>query len=155
MNCRSCWQRPILASPDPVFERSLRTIGTVEQLPETVAFLHQAWQDGALPEEAAFPFDLALDEVFMNVVRYAAGPDGEPREVTIVIRREGEIVSLVVEDDGPAFDPLTVPAPDVTASIEDRPIGGLGVFLVRRLMDDVAYARVSNRNRLTMRKAVA
>jgi serine/threonine-protein kinase RsbW len=144
-----------LASPDPVFERSLRTIGTVEQLPETVAFLHQAWQDGALPEEAAFPFDLALDEVFMNVVRYAAGPDGEPREVTIVIRREGEIVSLVVEDDGPAFDPLTVPAPDVTASIEDRPIGGLGVFLVRRLMDDVAYARVSNRNRLTMRKAVA
>lgn len=155
MNSRSCWRRLTLASPDPVFERSIRTIGTVEQLPEAVAFLHQAWQDGALPEEAAFPFDLALDEVFMNVVRYAAGPDGTPSGVTITLRQEEAIVTLVIEDEGPAFDPLTVPDPDVTASVEERPIGGLGVFLVRQLMDDVTYARVHDRNRLTMRKAVA
>jgi serine/threonine-protein kinase RsbW len=138
-----------------VFERALRTIGTVDQLPVTVAFLHQAWRDGGLPEDAAFPFDLALDEVFMNVVRYASGPDGTPSGVTITLRQEEAIVTLVIEDDGPAFDPLSVPEPDVTASVEERPIGGLGVFLVRQLMDDVTYARVHDRNRLTMRKAIA
>jgi serine/threonine-protein kinase RsbW len=61
-------------------------------------------------------------------------------------------VSLIVEDDGPPFDPLALPAPDVTASLESRPVGGLGVFLVRKMMDIVRYQRHGECNRLQMTK---
>jgi anti-sigma regulatory factor (Ser/Thr protein kinase) len=62
---------------------------------------------------------------------------------------------LTVEDDGPAFDPLSLAVPDVTASLDERPVGGLGVFLVRRMMDSVSYHRVGARNQLRMTKQVA
>jgi serine/threonine-protein kinase RsbW len=58
----------------------------------------------------------------------------------------------MVEDDGPAFDPLLLPAPDVAASLEERKVGGLGVFLVRQMMDAVSYQRVAARNQLRMTK---
>jgi serine/threonine-protein kinase RsbW len=59
---------------------------------------------------------------------------------------------MTVEDDGPQFDPLSLPPPDVTVSLADRKVGGLGVFLVRNLMDTVSYARVAGRNQLRMSK---
>ena len=61
-------------------------------------------------------------------------------------------VMLTVEDDGPAFDPLSLPAPDLTASLEARRVGGLGVFLVRQVMDSVRYERRDTTNRLQMTK---
>ncbi len=61
---------------------------------------------------------------------------------------------MTIEDDGPRFDPLSLPPPDVTASLDERPIGGLGLFLVRQLMDAVSYDRVGARNRLRMTKRV-
>ena len=154
MSCRCSWQRRTWASPDPVFERTLRTIATVDHLPGAVAFLHQSWLEGGLPEDAAFPFDLALDEVFMNVVLHGTSPSDPPREVTISLRHHEAEVTLVIADDGPAFDPLSLAAPDTSAAIDEREIGGLGVYMVRQMMDDVSYARVGTRNQLTMRKAV-
>ena len=136
-------------------ERSMRTTAEVEQLPALVEFLQHAWQDWALPDAAAFPFELALDEIFMNVIMHGTSPDGPPRNVVMSLRHEGTSVSLVMEDDGPAFDPLTLAAPDVDSSIEERAIGGLGVFLVRELMDDVSYAHTGTHNQLTMHKVVS
>jgi anti-sigma regulatory factor (Ser/Thr protein kinase) len=66
----------------------------------------------------------------------------------------GEI-ALCLEDDGPAFDPLTAPMPDIDAALEDRPIGGLGIYLLREMMDALEYVRVEGRNRLTLRKRLA
>jgi anti-sigma regulatory factor (Ser/Thr protein kinase) len=59
---------------------------------------------------------------------------------------------MTVEDDGPQFDPLSLPLPDVTAGLADRRVGGLGVFLVRKTMDSVSYARIAGRNQLRMSK---
>jgi serine/threonine-protein kinase RsbW len=61
-------------------------------------------------------------------------------------------ITLTVEDDGPGFDPLSLPPPDVGASVTERAVGGLGVFLVRKMMDTVSYARVAGRNQLRMSK---
>jgi serine/threonine-protein kinase RsbW len=133
----------------------MRTTAAVEQLPALVEFLQRAWQEGELPEATAFPFELALDEVFMNVVMHGTTPDGPPREVSVVLRYEGSAVTMVMEDDGPAFDPLTLAAPDIDAPIEERELGGLGVFLVRELMDEVSYAHTGTHNQLTMRKVVS
>jgi anti-sigma regulatory factor (Ser/Thr protein kinase) len=60
----------------------------------------------------------------------------------------------MIEDDGPSFDPLSLAAPDVTASLEERRVGGLGVYLVRQMMDAVCYQRVGARNQLSMTKRV-
>ena len=133
----------------------MRTTAVVEQLPALVEFLQRAWQEGALPEATAFPFELALDEVFMNVVMHGTTPDGPPREVSVVLRYEGSAVTMVMADDGPPFDPLTLAAPDINAPIEERELGGLGVFLVRELMDEVSYAYTGTHNELTMRKVVS
>jgi serine/threonine-protein kinase RsbW len=62
---------------------------------------------------------------------------------------------LTIEDDGPPFDPLSLPPPDVTASLEERRVGGLGVFLVRQMMDEVSYQRTGKRNQLRTSKRVA
>jgi serine/threonine-protein kinase RsbW len=63
-------------------------------------------------------------------------------------------VTLTVEDDGPPFDPLSLPAPDLSASLDGRPVGGLGVFLVRKVMDAVRYQRREASNLLTLSKRV-
>lgn len=133
----------------------MRTTATVEELPALVEFLQRVWRDWALPAAAAFPFELALDEVFMNVVMHGTTPDGSPREVSVLLRHAGSAVTMVMEDDGPAFDPLTLDAPDIDAPIEERELGGLGVFLVRELMDELSYAYTGTHNQLTMRKVVS
>jgi anti-sigma regulatory factor (Ser/Thr protein kinase) len=135
-------------------ERTIRATATTDRLPELIAFLQAFWQEFGLPEEAAFPFELALDEVFMNVVMHGSSPSAPPREVQVSLDRRGRDVTLVTEDDGPPFDPLTLPRPDVDAPLEEREIGGLGVFLIRELMDEVTYAHTGTHNRLTMRKTV-
>ena len=133
----------------------MRTTAAVEELPALVEFLQRVWQDWALPAAAAFPFELALDEVFMNVVMHGTTPDGSPREVSVLLRHAGSAVTMVMEDDGPPFDPLTLDAPDIDAPIEERELGGLGVFLVRELMNELSYAYTGTHNQLTMRKVVS
>jgi len=103
----------------------------------------------------AFPFEVALEEVCMNVIMHGTRASGSPPELSVSLSLEGDAVIMVIEDDGVAFDPLVVAAPDIDTPLEEREIGGLGVFLVRELMDDVSYAHTGTHNRLTMRKAVA
>lgn len=108
-----------------------------------------------MPLATAFPFEVALDEVCMNVIMHGTRAGESPPALSISLSYEGGEVTMVIEDDGVAFDPLVVAAPDIEAPLEEREIGGLGVFLVRELMDHVSYAHTGSHNRLTMRKAVA
>jgi serine/threonine-protein kinase RsbW len=117
-------------------------------------FLQEFWSAAHLPPTHALNFELALEEVFMNIVMHGAQPGmASSVEVSLALADDG--LTMTVEDNGPLFDPLTVPAPDLTSSLAERPVGGLGVFLVRQLMDAVSYSRVDARNRLTMSKLLA
>jgi serine/threonine-protein kinase RsbW len=101
----------------------------------------------ALDPEAVWPVHVALDEVLSNVVRH--GTSGRPNsliDVTFALK-DGSLVVTVV-DDGPEWDPLTLPPPDTTAPLDARRPGGLGVHLVRNLMDRVTYTRDEDRNHL-------
>jgi anti-sigma regulatory factor (Ser/Thr protein kinase) len=101
----------------------------------------------ALDPEAAWPVHVALDEVLSNVVRHGTAGRPDPLiEVTFALKDESLEVTVV--DDGLEWDPLTLPPPDTAAPLEARRPGGLGVHLVRSLMDRVAYARDGDRNRL-------
>ena len=123
------------------------------QLAVLTQFLLDFWAEERLPPEHALSFELALEEIFVNVVTHGASQDKVPEvQVTLAIRDRD--VSMTLEDDGPHFDPLARPPPDVAAELSQRPVGGLGIFLVRKLMDAVSYERVAARNRLMMSKRV-
>jgi anti-sigma regulatory factor (Ser/Thr protein kinase) len=106
-----------------------------------------------LPEETLFQVRLVLEEVLMNVISYGAG-SGAVLHVQLNMAHEDGTLSMEIADNGIAFDPLQLPAPDLDAEIDDRPIGGLGIFLVRELMDSVTYRRDGDWNRLTVTKTV-
>jgi anti-sigma regulatory factor (Ser/Thr protein kinase) len=107
-----------------------------------------------LPEETLFQVRLVLEEVLMNVISYGAG-DGAVPHVQLNMAQKDGTLSMEIADNGIAFDPLQLPAPDLDAEIDDRPIGGLGIFLVRELMDSVTYRRDGDWNRLMVTKTVS
>jgi len=134
-----------------VREGRTAVVGEAAQLAQLTAFLQQFWSSAELPPAQVFAFELALEEVFMNVVMHGTTA-GALRLVEVSLSLTGDGLTMTVEDDGPGFDPLSLPTPDVTASLADRRVGGLGVFLVRQMMDVVSYARVAGRNQLRMTK---
>jgi serine/threonine-protein kinase RsbW len=134
-----------------VREERTAVAGDAAHLAQLTAFLQQFWSSAELPPAEVLAFELALEEVFMNVVMHGTTA-GALRLVEVSLALTGDGLTMTVEDDGPGFDPLSVPTPDVTASLADRRVGGLGVFLVRQMMDAVSYARVAGRNQLRMTK---
>ena len=105
-----------------------------------------------LPSEAVWPLQVALDEIVANIVHHGPG-DAESAGFDVWFSRTGDLVEIVVADDGPAFDPLARADPDVGLPLDARQPGGLGIMLVKSLMDDVRYER-RDRNILTLRKRV-
>lgn len=104
-----------------------------------------------LPLAAVADMQVALDEVLTNIASYAH-PDGATHDIHVRLTVSPESLEAEVEDDGRPFDPLTIPSPDLQASLKERKVGGLGIHFVRRLMSEVRYARVDGRNRLVLRK---
>jgi anti-sigma regulatory factor (Ser/Thr protein kinase) len=104
-----------------------------------------------LPTDVVNALNVVLDEAVSNAIShgYDVGVRGE---IAVRMRRAPDRVLLEVEDDGRPFDPLQTPPPDLTLPLERRPIGGLGVHLIRNLMDEVSYARIRGRNVLKMVK---
>jgi serine/threonine-protein kinase RsbW len=94
---------------------------------------------------------IAADEVISNALNHGGGAPS----VEVAAKVEGDQVSVQIIDDGVAFDPLTAAAPDTGLGVEDREIGGLGIHLVRKMMDDVAYERRGKHNRLLFSKSYA
>ena len=104
-----------------------------------------------LPRGALSGFALAFDEILTNIASYSAAR--QPIQVRVVIMPD-EVRALVI-DDGVPFDPLRLPPPDVTSGIEDRPIGGLGLYLVKKIMDRVGYERREPYNYFSFSKRIA
>lgn len=101
--------------------------------------------------DARFAVRLAVEESFTNIMRYGYGPGGGP--VTVAVRNDDRRITIVMRDCGPPFDPTGVPAPVLDTDWQHREAGGLGVHLVRHMMDDVAYVRdVTGENVLTLVK---
>jgi anti-sigma regulatory factor (Ser/Thr protein kinase) len=106
-----------------------------------------------IPGRTLYAVNLAVDELVTNAVLYGFD-EGSTEEIVVQIEAQAKEVRAVVTDEGREFDPLSAPAPDLTAPLETRTVGGLGIHLVRSLMDDVQYARDGNKNLLTIRKRI-
>lgn len=126
------------------FERSLPA--GASGLPTLVAEI-ESWLDASgVPPAQATRMMVAFDEVLSNIVKHGGGT------LSVSLAIDDRRLTATIADDGPPFDPLDRETPDTDLGIDDRAIGGLGIHLVRQLMDDVAYSRDNDRNRLIFRK---
>ncbi len=132
---------------------SIHVAADVREIERLNKLVRQFGELHDVPSRTLYAVNLALDELVTNVILYGFDvPEG--RQVTVKIATAaGELVASVM-DDGRAFNPLEVKAPDLNAPLERRDLGGLGVHLVRSLMDAVSYSRDDERNVLTVRKRI-
>ncbi len=103
----------------------------------------------AFDESLAFKIDLCLAEAVTNVIDYGF-KDEKMHEIVVFVESDGPIVNVLVEDDGKAFNPLKAPEVRLAQSLDDAPIGGLGIHLFRSYTQDLRYERRGGKNRLTM-----
>ncbi|WP_269538834.1 ATP-binding protein [Cerasicoccus fimbriatus] len=97
-------------------------------------------------------FNLCLDEIITNIISYGF-EDGADHRIDLEMSMEGELVVAQISDNGKAFNPLTDSKdPDLESALEDREIGGLGIFFLKQMMDELDYERDGDKNRLTMKK---
>ena len=131
---------------------SLRIATRLDELPRLDAAVEDFAQEQAWPPDLVFQVKLVLEELGVNIVNH--GHDDDARhEIEIEIASAADALTIEIADDGRPFDPLTeAPEPDIESALEDRPIGGLGVHLVRTMMDEARYRREEGKNRLTLVK---
>jgi anti-sigma regulatory factor (Ser/Thr protein kinase) len=124
---------------------------TLDSLYESMSFVSSHAEEHGFSDERISEIELALEEVLVNIFNYAYKDSGLEGNVEITCRL-ADAQSFVIEitDSGVPFNIFTVREPDVTAEIDKRPIGGLGVFFVKRLMDEVHYRREAEKNILTL-----
>jgi anti-sigma regulatory factor (Ser/Thr protein kinase) len=133
----------------PGATRSLRLAANIACLHAATEFVRTGALEANLPEARIGELDLLIEEVFLNVCRHGY-PDGRQGVVALEysLSAPGEL-SIEVADQGVEFNPLTAAPPDLTSNLENRPIGGLGVFLVKRFAQFITYRRDRDWNRLT------
>lgn len=122
------------------------------QLAQLYEFLEQLAESCGISMPQQMEIKLALDEAVTNVIQYAY--PGTTGDIRIDIECENRELKITITDKGIAFNPLENKEPDVTLPLEERPIGGLGIFLVKQLMTDVSYQRSDGYNILKMTKDI-
>jgi anti-sigma regulatory factor (Ser/Thr protein kinase) len=132
-------------------ELRVRLRNDLGELARAATVVERFASERSLPQAVASEINLALDEVLTNVISYAY-EDAGAHEIEVRLEVEGADVVVEVTDDGRPFDPLSVALAEVDRPLEERPIGGLGMHLVRHVMDHLEYRRERGRNVLTMRK---
>ena len=125
----------------------------LEAIPELAVFVEQACEELALDNSLIFKLNLVLEEAVTNVIMYAypKGTDGLV-DIEAIIREHS--LTFIVSDSGQPFDPTTQPQADISLGVDDRPIGGLGIYMVKNIMDSVSYRRSDGKNILTMIKNI-
>lgn len=128
---------------------SLKIAPSLDQLERITAVVEDLGERDDWPPDLIFKVNLVLDELWVNVVHYS----GATGDVEVSLDTDADEVRLEIADDGRPFDPLSEAVePDLDAALEERPIGGLGIFLVREMMDELHYRREDGKNRLAMVK---
>ncbi|MCQ2490927.1 MAG: ATP-binding protein [Ruminococcus sp.] len=115
-------------------------------------FVNEQLESTGCSMKVQMQIELAVEEVFVNIASYAYNPDTGPATVRVEVKPDGSAVMITFIDHGIPYDPLAKADPDVTISAEDRQIGGLGIFLVKKNMDDIRYEYVNGSNILTIEK---
>ena len=135
-------------------EYSFELKSDLSELDTLCQHLETFGQKIGLSKKFIFEVNLVLDELFTNIISYGFDDDSEHIiKVTMTLQNKG--LCLSIEDDGKPFNPVEFKTPDVSCSIEECKIGGLGIHIIRKLMDDICYERCKNKNVLKLKKGIA
>ena len=140
------------AASDFGSHRSLQLPADVAELDRVLAFLDECLEEAGCGSREQMQLEVALEEMFVNVAHYAYGD--KQGEAVIAFHMEGDMAVIELRDRGLPFDPTKREDPDTTLSAEERQIGGLGIYMVKKSMDAVVYARTATENILTLCKKI-
>jgi len=121
---------------------------SMDTIPDIVGFVSETASAMGVHPKRVMHLELAVEEAAVNICSYAY--EIPPGEITIRISRETEVVRIELIDVGVPFDPLAADAPDIKMELENREVGGLGIFLIRRVLDEVHYSRSGDSNILSL-----
>ncbi|MBO5795821.1 MAG: ATP-binding protein [Bacteroides sp.] len=132
-------------------EKSIILTNDISEISKLNEFVEEIGNEFSLTPDVVFNVNLVLEEAIVNVINYAYPKEKHESIYLSAQLHEGSIV-FVLTDTGMQFDPTKAPEADITLSLEDRPIGGLGIFLIRQIMNEVSYERIDGKNVLTLSK---
>ena len=135
--------------------KELDIVAKTENLDAVTDFVNEQLEAAGCPMKILMQIDLAVEEIFVNIANYAYSPEEGPATVRVQTDSEKSTVDITFIDHGVPYDPLAKQDPDVTLSAEQRAIGGLGIFKVKKSMDDVTYEYRDGHNILTIKKGIA
>lgn len=124
---------------------------TNDNLDSVLAFIESELETKDCPMQLLMQIQIVVEEIFVNIANYAYNPDIGSVKIRVAV--ENDIV-IEFEDDGTAYNPLEKEDPDITLDVQEREIGGLGIFIVKQIMDEVVYKHEGNKNILTVRKVL-
>lgn len=124
-----------------------------ENLDAVLAFVDEQLEAADCPRRAWTQIDIAVEEVFVNIAHYAYVPETGTATIRTRISEEPRAMTLTFLDRGIPYDPLAREDPDIALPADERPIGGLGVYMVKKIMDEAFYAYRDGQNILTLKKA--
>ncbi len=127
---------------------------SLENLQEVIAFVDGFVEELGASMKAQMQIDVAVEEIFVNIASYAYAPDTGDAVISVETDTEKKQVLITFKDSGVPYNPLEKEDPDVTLSADERGIGGLGIFMVKKSMDDMRYERKDGCNVLTIVKGV-
>ena len=125
---------------------------TKDNLAKVTEFVESKLEEVGCPMKVQFQIHMAVEEIFVNIASYAYAPDRGTATVRVEVTDEPVAVSITFVDQGVAYDPLARADPDTGLPAEERDVGGLGIFLTKKLMDDVTYAYKDGQNVLMLKK---
>ena len=132
---------------------SFKLKNALTELDALFQHIEQFGHSHGLPKKQIFQINLALDELFTNIVSYGF-PDGNSHWIDFKLRLENNEVVIHIEDNGIPFDPVSAPTSGSVPPLEKCKIGGLGLHIVKKMMDEIAYERRGDKNIITIKKLV-
>ena len=134
--------------------KELTIDAAVENIAEVTDFVDSELEALDCPVKVQVQIDIAIDELFGNIAHYAYHPEVRPATVRVEVLENPLSVVITFIDNGVPYDPLKTKEPDITLSAEERMIGGLGIYMVKKTMDDIAYEYREGQNILRIKKSI-
>lgn len=132
--------------------KELTIAATVENIEIVTDFVNEQLEALNCPVKAQMQIDIAIDELFGNIAHYAYHPEVGSATVRVETEQDPRIVVITFIDGGIPYDPLMAADPDVTQSVQERQLGGLGIYMVKKSMDAITYEYKDGKNILTIKK---
>lgn len=134
--------------------KELTVDATIENIDIVTAFVDEQLEQLDCPMKTQVQVDIAIDELFSNIAHYAYNPDVGAVTVRVEVTENPLAVMITFVDNGVPYDPLAKADPDITLSAEEREVGGLGIYMVKKSMDDVSYEYKNGQNILRIKKNI-